>query len=277
MNEPVEPVEPVEPDPPKASVPEGAEAGSGLDGIRFQLQKLERLFAPGANAIKGAEEKLLLPAWRRITKGEPRWPVTVAIVSAIGLQIVLPHRLTFRPHLLFPILEGLLLVSLFVNSPSRIAYTSPRTRGTSMVMIALLSLSNAWSAGKLVGRLVRGRETSKAPILLLHGSFIWLTNIVVFALWYWQFDRGGPSARALAAKPYPDFVFPQMQTPEFAPADWEPMFPDYLYLSFTNATAFSPTDVLPFSRWAKFLMMVQTLVSLSTVALVVSRAVNILG
>jgi hypothetical protein len=112
--------------------------------------------------------------------------------------------------------------------------------------------------------------------LLLNGGVIWLTNVLVFALWYWELDRGGPVGRALAVKHHPDFLFPQMATPQMAPPDWEPWFPDYFYLSFTNATAFSPTDTLPLSRWAKMLMALQSAVSLSTVALVIARAVNIL-
>jgi uncharacterized membrane protein len=100
--------------------------------------------------------------------------------------------------------------------------------------------------------------------------------VIAFALWYWEFDRGGPVARALAIKPYPDFEFPQMTSPELAPPSWEPMFADYFYLSFTNATAFSPTDVMPLSRWAKMLMLVQSAVSLLLAALVIARAVNIL-
>ena len=101
--------------------------------------------------------------------------------------------------------------------------------------------------------------------------------MIVFGLWYWEFDRGGPVARARADKPYPDFLFPQMSSPaELTPPDWEPEFVDYLYMSFTNATAFSPTDVMPLSRWAKLTMLAQSLVSIVTVALVVARAVNIL-
>jgi hypothetical protein len=99
---------------------------------------------------------------------------------------------------------------------------------------------------------------------------------VAFALWYWEFDRGGPFARAAGERPHPDFLFPQMATPEVTHPDWEPYFVDYLYVSFTNATAFSPTDTMPMSRWAKGLMAVQSAVALSTVALVVARAVNIL-
>ena len=105
---------------------------------------------------------------------------------------------------------------------------------------------------------------------------IWFTNVIAFALWYWQFDRGGPAARAHARRTLPDFLFVQMQTPDFAPPDWEPGFVDYLYLSFTNATAFSPTDTMPLSRWAKRPCSSSQLVSLVTVALVIARAVNIL-
>ena len=113
--------------------------------------------------------------------------------------------------------------------------------------------------------------------MLITGGAIWLTNVIAFALWYWEFDRGGPVARALATKPYPDFQFAQMVSPrEMVPPDWEPAFADYLYLAFTNAAAFSPTDVLPMSRWAKMGMTVQAIISIITVALVVARAVNIL-
>ncbi len=113
--------------------------------------------------------------------------------------------------------------------------------------------------------------------LLMWGSTVWLTNVIVFALGYWELDRGGPAARAMARKTHPDFLFSQMTVPELIHKDWEPGFVDYLYLSFTNATAFSPTDTLPLSRWAKLLMMAESLVSLITVALIVARAVNVLG
>jgi uncharacterized membrane protein len=127
-----------------------------------------------------------------------------------------------------------------------------------------------------VADLVAGRAGTDAVPLLLTGGGIWLTNVIVFALWYWEWDRGGPMARVLGQRQYADFLFAQMQNPESAPPDWEPAFLDYLYLSFTNSTAFSPTDVMPLSRWAKMLMMLQSSVSLVTVVLVVARAVNIL-
>ena len=127
----------------------------------------------------------------------------------------------------------------------------------------------------LVLDLVHGRPSSPAE-LLTAGAAIWLTNVLAFALAYWELDRGGPAARAAATNTRPDFLFAQMQNPELADPDWEPHFADYLYLSFTNSTAFSPTDTLPLSRWAKLTMMAQATVSFVTVILVVARAVNIL-
>jgi uncharacterized membrane protein len=112
---------------------------------------------------------------------------------------------------------------------------------------------------------------------LLTGGAIWLTNVIVFGIWYWEFDRGGPLERAVGSQPYPDFVFPQMTNPELAPADWEPGFVDYLYVSFTNAMAFSPTDTMPMTRWAKLTMLLQSLISVVILVLVVARAVNILN
>jgi hypothetical protein len=151
-------------------------------------------------------------------------------------------------------------------------------RSLSLVLGALLTLANGWSVAWLAVGITQGTMGRTPGQLLITGADIWLTNVVVFALWYWEFDRGGPVARALnIGRKYPDFQFPQMVSPpEMVPPDWEPAFLDYLYLAFTNASAFSPTDVMPLSRWAKVAMTVQSLISIVTVALVVSRAVNIL-
>ena len=130
--------------------------------------------------------------------------------------------------------------------------------------------------GEAHSGLAEGTEGHVAGPLLANCGAIWLTNVIVFSLWYWEFDRGGPAARANAVVEHQDFLFPQTTAPEMAPADWEPAFTDYFYLSFTNATAFSPTDVMPLSRWAKMAMLVQSAVSLSIGALVIARAVNIL-
>jgi hypothetical protein len=169
-------------------------------------------------------------------------------------------------------------VVLGVVNPFRIDRRSRLQRLLSLTILAVVALSNGWSEVLLVQRILAGHSGAAGP-LLAAGAAIWLTNVIVFGLTYWEFDRGGPADRALGTGPCPDFVFPQMQTqdPHLVPPDWEPAVADYLYLSFTNATAFSPTDVLPFSRWAKLLMMVQSAVALAVVVLVVARAVNVLG
>ena len=149
-------------------------------------------------------------------------------------------------------------------------------RIASLSLIAVMSLSNAASGGRLIVDLVRGEGSDDPSQLLLTGGAIWLTNVIVFGLWYWEFDRGGPIERAAGSQPYPDFVFPQMTSPELAPPDWEPGFVDYLYVSFTNAMAFSPTDAMPMTRWAKLTMLTQSLISVVTLVLVIARAVNIL-
>ncbi|NJC64178.1 DUF1345 domain-containing protein [Planosporangium flavigriseum] len=217
-----------------------------------------------------------LPGWLRQTRGEARWPAAIAILVAIALQLQLPQDLAFTPHWLLPVIELLLLGFLVVADPNRIDRERPVLRAAAIGLVIVASLATAWSAGRLVYRIVYGGGTNDAVVLLLNGGAIWLTNMIVFALWYWEGDRGGPAARANARDDYPDFMFPQMTSPHAAHRDWEPHFVDYLYLSFTNSTAFSPTDTLPMSRWAKLTMMGQSMVSLATVALVVARAINIL-
>ena len=160
--------------------------------------------------------------------------------------------------------------------PARFDRESRARRTGRLILAALLTAANAWSAGLLVTGLVEGRLGASAGPLLASGVAIWLTNIIAFAVWYWELDRGGPAARAMATRPLPDFLFAPMQSPELAQPDWEPGFADYLYLSLTNATAFSPTDVLPMTTRAKLAMGAQSLVSLLTVALVLARAVNVL-
>ncbi|MEU2618198.1 hypothetical protein ABZ642_08500 [Streptomyces sp. NPDC007157] len=233
-----------------------------------RLARIERLLADG--------EREVVPAWRRATQGEPRWAVTAVILLAVVLQLALPHRLALQPYWALPALELVLLAGLIVGNPRRV---EPRTRWLrvlGLVLMCAISLANGWAAVRLVVGLVNGTEGEDAGPLLLTGGGIWLTNVIVFALWYWEWDRGGPMARVQGHHQYADFLFVQMQSPETAPQDWEPTFLDYLYLSFTNSTAFSPTDVMPLSRWAKMLMMLQSSVSLVTVVLVVARAVNIL-
>ena len=243
-----------------------------------RLIKLERSVPGQLRNLPAEVGKEAVPAWRRVTEGEARWQVSLAVAAAILLQLPVSGRLALvRPTWLLPVLEALVAIGLIIANPRRIDRQSVMLRYASLTLIALISLANAWSAGRLIWEIVnRTGSTSDATTLLVTGGAIWVTNVIAFALWYWEFDRGGPVARALAIKPYPDFEFPQMTSPELAPPSWEPMFADYFYLSFTNATAFSPTDVMPLSRWAKMLMLVQSAVSLLLAALVIARAVNIL-
>jgi len=248
-----------------------------IEGLKAQLRRAERLLGSGVHALGDLEGRVLVPAWRQVTRGESRWAVSAAVLVALFLQVILPNHLAPRPRWLLPTFQTLLFVGLISANPRRFERRTPNVRVASMVLIALMSAANAWSAGRLVFGLIDGSEHgTSAGRLLVNGGAIWLTNVVVFALWYWELDRGGPVARMLATQPYPDFLFAQMQSPALAPPDWEPTFLDYLYLSFTNATAFSPTDVLPMSRWAKCTMMLQSAVSLATVVLVIARAVNTL-
>jgi len=232
------------------------------------------LDATAAKVAKTADEHR--PAWLRPTTGENRWPVAGVILLSILLQLALPDRLTLLASWVLPALELALLIALVIAVPRRYHRRSRPLRAASLTLTALISLANGWSAAVLVTGLVNGTEGDQGAPLLTTGSAIWVTNVIAFALWYWQFDRGGPAARARADRLLPDFLFVQMQTPTLARPHWEPGFVDYLYLSFTNATAFSPTDVMPLSRWAKLTMLAQSLVSLVTVALVIARAVNVL-
>ena len=218
------------------------------------------------------------PAWLRRTRGESRLPATLAVLVAVALQLLLPDRLAVNPTLLLPGLEIALVVVLLVVNPGRVESHHPGIRYGGLALVALVTLANAASAVMLIDELLHGRSGSGSPsALLAAGGAVYGTNIIAFALWYWETDRGGPAARAHALQVHPDFLFPQMSTPEMAPDHWEPRFVDYLYVSFTNATAFSPTDTMPMSRWAKSLMMLQSAVAFVVVALVVARAVNILG
>jgi uncharacterized membrane protein len=238
--------------------------------LHERISHMEKLMHEAGHRI------LRKPSWRREHPGEPRWPVAIAVLAAIGLQFLIPERFAFHPFWLLPTIEFGLLVLLVAANPNRIEHDHRWIRVSSLALVALASLANAYSALQLIRGLVAGTDGSdNAGQLLIVGGGIWLTNVIVFGLWYWEFDRGGPVERTKGTR-LPDFQFPQMQTPDVAHEDWTPAFIDYLYLSFTNAMAFSPTDTLPLNRWAKLLMLSQSLVSLLTVALVIARAVNIL-
>jgi Protein of unknown function (DUF1345) len=233
-----------------------------------------------ARKVEDEITEVVVPAWRRLTDGESRFGASVAIVVMIALQLRLPDDLTPSGRYLLPALELVLLVVIVAVNPRRINRRQPTIRFLSLTLIAVASVVNAWS----VYRLVRGildatfaqNDPHQATQLFIVGANIWVTNIIIFALWYWELDRGGPGSRAIGDDPDPDLLFPQMAESAIDFHHWEPEFVDYFYVSFTNAAAFSPTDTMPLSRWAKMLMTLQSAVSLATAVLVIARAINIL-
>lgn len=214
------------------------------------------------------------PAWLRVTPGERRWGVTVFVALTIIAQLVLPSEYGIHPRWLGPAVEAAVLVVLVIAHPSRMSQRSMVLRIASHGMIGLVAATNTFALVSLIHDVVTGHDVTPGT-LLIGGSIIWLTNVVVFALLYWEYDRGGPASRGNALRTQPDLLFPQM-TDERLAADWEPQFLDYLFVSYTNSSAFSPTDTMPLSRFMKALFTVQSLISLLTVAMVLARAVNIL-
>jgi uncharacterized membrane protein len=232
-----------------------------------------------AEPADGAADREEQAEFGERSRTEPRWPARIAVGVAIALQVILPDRLDLGPRWLIPSLEAALgLVLIVTTSPSRRGREPAFLRVVSIGLIALINAANLVSLGYLVNDLLFPKSTAISGRVLVYASVpVWLTNVIVFALWYWELDRGGPGLRATDRHRAPDFLFPQMTAPGAVRGDWWPSFLDYLYVSFTNVTAFSPTDTMPLTPWAKLLMMLQSLASLLTVALVVSRAVNILA
>ena len=208
---------------------------------------------------------------------EPRWPAIVAILLLGGLHIALPDELTLGPPWLIPSIVLVLLI------PSIIAHHTGWHRLNIVLGFAVnvvLTLGLTISVGLLIATLPAHRATPQ--VLLQSAALLWITNILVFALWYWRLDAGGPHQRDRRVKHSEgSFLFPQMTMREEAlkdtgQQDWSPEFIDYLFLAFNTSTAFSPTDVLVLTKWAKVLMMLQSLLSLLIIALLAARAVNIL-
>jgi uncharacterized membrane protein len=224
-----------------------------------------------------AEEPAALPGrpYPPPGAGEPFWPVQLTILAAIGLQLALPKRLAAGPSWLIPSLEAVLLIGMFLATPRILEYEHPRRRRGALALTAFVSAANVYSLAALTHYLLH-HNVSKGNELIVSGILIWLTNFLIFGLWYWELDRGGPGKRASGNDQAPDFLFPQMNDDRIEPSAWRPQFIDYLYVSLTNAAAFSPTDTMPLTPMAKSIMGVQSIVSLVTIGLIVSRAVNIL-
>jgi uncharacterized membrane protein len=212
----------------------------------------------------------------RLEKHDPFWGPQLVLAAAILLQFSLSDKITVKPHWLIPGLEALALIGLVMLSPHPKLRHSVLRRRLALTLIAIVSVANTISLVLLCHYLLAGGRTSGRP-LIGSGIVLWVTNVLLFGIWFWELDRGGPLARAMKTEPHPDFLFVQMTSPQFAPPHWEPGLLDYLYTSFTNATAFSPTDTMPLTIMAKALMTIQSLTALVTIGLVVARAVNILS
>lgn len=221
------------------------------------------------------------------------WLARASVVVVAALQLLMINKLAVGPRWLAPGLELALVIPLSAAT----AWTQDRVRKAetdhhwavverqrrairivALVLTALITLLNSVSLLHLVAALLGNGAKENGQSLLLDALNLWFTNVIAFALWFWSIDRGGPASRGVARNAVDDFLFPQMTLPkQSADARWSPGFIDYLFLSFTNATAFSPTDTMPLTRRAKLLMMAQSGISLLTIALVAARAVNILN
>ncbi len=213
------------------------------------------------------------------TGHERRWPATVTVAAVLGLQLALPSEVTSAAWWLLPALEAALLIPVAAANPMQLKRDTPWLRGAALALTGVLAAANAVHLIRLIAVLVSGSQM--APRTLVQAALlIWVTNVATTALALWEIDAGGPFARDLRhARPRerPDLLFPQLTgVPGWDAATWRPSFVDYLFVAFTCATAFSPTDTLPLSARAKFVMTVSAGVSLLTLAVVAARAVNIL-
>ncbi|MEU6890207.1 hypothetical protein ABZ934_00125 [Streptomyces sp. NPDC046557] len=224
---------------------------------------------------------------RHERRGEGRFPAVIATLAAILLYLALPQRLLIAPRYVLPALEVLLLLPLIAINPRRLTRQTKAFRLMSLVLVLLIVASNLIALGILVHELVYA-GVNDGRSLLVAALQVWLTNVIAFGLAYWELDRGGPVSRTQAPReelPLADFRFSQDENDDAVQevadgaskvSDWVPTLIDYLYVSTTNSTAFSPTDTMPLSARAKVLMAVQSVAALLTSLLVIARAVSIL-
>ena len=218
-----------------------------------------------------------VPSWQIPTDPESRWPAFGAAVVIIAGQSWVAVSLLLNPVWLFPVISAILLaVSVAVYLPPR-TEPSPLMLALAVSLVGVLVIANAVSLVRLVRDIFVGRSGLDPVGLLLVGIVLWVVNIAIFALVYWELDGDGPEARADGYRNFPDLVFPQQQFDQhgLAPANWKPTFPDYVYVSLTAATAFSPTDAMPYSKRIKLIMGVESTMSLAIIAMIVARAINI--
>jgi hypothetical protein len=202
--------------------------------------------------------------------------MAVTLIVAMALPFLLPPKYALGPKWIVPVIEAGLLVALVVADPGRIDRRSTVVRVLSLGLVVILVAGAAAATIRLVIDLIRGGPETSSPAQLLRvGSVVWVYVVITFSFLYWELDGGGPEARTRATPKFPDLAFPEHLNPHVARPGWRPEFFDYLYLGFTDSTAFSPTDVMPMSHWAKLTMAIQATSSLIILGLVIARAVNI--
>ncbi|TCC05507.1 DUF1345 domain-containing protein [Kribbella soli] len=212
------------------------------------------------------------------TRHTRRWPASLAVVAVLVLQVLVPTQVNALPRWLMPVLGGLLLLPLVWMNPFHLRRDEPWLRSVELVLLAVLVAVNAYYLAGMIFFLNNG-DANEGKVLVKSALLIWVTNVVAFAVWYWEIDRGGPFARAPEHEretERADLLFPQMTVDLDGWKGWLPGFTDYLFVSFTAATAFSPTDTMPLTARTKTLMGIQSAIALLTVAIVAARAVNVL-
>ena len=205
---------------------------------------------------------------------EPRWPASLALTACVILYAVLPSRLVVGPRWLLPVLVALPLLPLSARR-HRHPDEAPWIRRVVLVLVAIVTAANITSVALLVDRLLSS-NVSQGTQLIYSAVAIWLTNVIIYGVWFWEIDRGGPHRRAGSEVLWPDIQFPQMENPEMAPKDWRPHFYDYLFTSYANGTSFAPADAMPLTLRLKVLFASESAVSLVAIVVVGARAINIL-
>jgi hypothetical protein len=226
-------------------------------------------------AIIGRPDEAITAEDGVVIEGETRWPMALAVLALMAFALASPPHLSFLPGWVLAAVEGILLLVLIVGDPGRIDRDVRWLRWASVTLVAILILSTLATTTLLIYDLLIGSTaTSEPAVLILAGVKVWLGNNVAFALLYWELDGGGPARRLRGLPAHPDLAFPQQLNPELARSGWRPHFIDYLYVAFTNANAFSPTDTMPMVPWTKVAMASQALISFAIIGLVFARAVN---
>jgi hypothetical protein len=210
---------------------------------------------------------------RRLKRRNPFWPAQLTVLIAILMGFALPSHLTLGEPWLAPAIEAILLIGLVVMTPRSPKEHVQSRRLMRISLVGVVSAGNVVALFILTQSLVQGSDVG-GRTLLEGGAILWLTAVLLFAVWFWELDRGGPVRRLLSEERQPDFLFPAMQDDKWSPHDWDPQLSDYLYLSLNNAASFSPAESMPLTRTAKLLMSIQTLASLATMTIILAYAVG---